>query len=137
MRKSNVAICIHDEIAAELRAIALDPAPREAFAAQHQARVLQPHFRLPCPHERAFQIVRAIRGTIWVKQECKTRARFGLPRARLVRRSKRNQDDARIHCLKCSRVLAQLCHMLTTRQSTQVPQENEKRILSLAHHPGK
>ncbi len=119
MCKADRAVCIDDEIAAELRAIALNAAP--SFPAKDQARILDPHFRLPRPRERAFQIVRAICRPLWVEQEGKTRARFGLPRARLVRRAKRNENGAGVRRLKFGGVLTQLCHVFAARQSAQVP----------------
>ncbi len=134
MAESKNAICIHDEIAAELRTITLDATPFPA--AKHQTRILYPYFRLPRPHKRTLQIVRAVCRTLRVEQECKTRAGFGLPGARLMSRSKRNEDDARIRRLKRGSVLAQLCHVLAARQSTQMPQKNEQRILSLSHRLG-
>lgn len=110
MSEADNSIRIDDEITAELRAVAFNAAPFSS--AENQARILDPDFGLPRTHERAFQIVRTIRRAVEVEQERKARCRLCLPGARLVRRSKRNQNDARMRRLKFGGVLTQLCHML-------------------------
>ncbi len=130
MRKADCAVRIDDEIAAELRAVALNPAP--SSTAQHQARVHHPDLGLPRMHKRMFQLIGAIRDAVRIEKQCKARACFGLPDTRLICRAKRNENDAGVRRLKRGNMLAQLRHMLAARQSTQVAQEHKQSILSLA-----